>query len=127
MNDVLQSSYYKSPLDYDNIDWFVNEIRNLDNKRAFYFKKTKKDINMTEEDKEVFENNNTCQFFEKIIESDKNTDHCHSTGKFRGPAHNICNTLRRNKVILYQMIFTISVFMIVIYFFKELVDVKMIK
>ena len=26
LNDVLKSGYYHSPLDYNNVDWFVNEI-----------------------------------------------------------------------------------------------------
>ena len=62
MEDVLQSSYYKSPLGYDNIDWFVNEVRNLENKMVFYFKKTRKDIIMTKEDEKDFRNNNVSRF-----------------------------------------------------------------
>ena len=58
---------------------------------AFYFKNTKKDVILTQEDKEDFENNNICRFCEKNIESGKVRDHCHLTGKYRGPAHNICN------------------------------------
>ena len=30
-------------------------------------------------------------FVKKNIESDKFRDHCHLTGKYRGPSHNICN------------------------------------
>ena len=40
LEDVLQSGYYKSPLGYDNVDWFVDEVIKLENKMAFYFKKT---------------------------------------------------------------------------------------
>ena len=58
---------------------------------AFYFKNTKQDIIMTQEDVENFENNNSCRFCEKEILSDKVSDHCHLTGKYRGPAHNTCN------------------------------------
>ena len=57
---------------------------------TFYFKNTKKDIIMTQEDEEDYRNNNICQFCEKQIESDKVRDHCHLTGKYRGPAHSIC-------------------------------------
>ena len=91
LEDVLKSGYYESPLGYDNVDWFVKEIIKLENKMAFYFKNTKKDIIMTQEDKEKFDNNNICRFCEKEILSDKVRDHCHITGKYRGPAHNICN------------------------------------
>ena len=58
---------------------------------AFYFKNTKKDIIMTQENEEDFKNNNICRFCEKEILSDKVRDHCHLTGKYRGPAHNTCN------------------------------------
>ena len=42
LEDVLQSGYYKSPLGHDNVDWFVNEVKKLENKMAFYFKKKRK-------------------------------------------------------------------------------------
>ena len=32
LEDVLQSNYYKSPLGYDNVDWFVNEVIKLEKK-----------------------------------------------------------------------------------------------
>ena len=35
MNDVLKSGYYESPLGYDNVDWFDNEVIKLENKMAF--------------------------------------------------------------------------------------------
>ena len=54
LNDVLKSGYYHSPLGYENVDWFVNEIIKLENKMNFYFKNTKKDIIMTKEDEEAF-------------------------------------------------------------------------
>ena len=91
LEDVLKSDYYKSPLGYDNVDWFVDEIIKLENKMAFYFKNTNKDIIMTEENEEDFRNDNVCRFCEKEISSDKIRDHCHLTGKYRGPAHNTCN------------------------------------
>ena len=90
LEDVLKSGYHKSPLGYNNVDWFVNEVIKLENKMAFYFKSTNKDIIMTEED-EDYRNNKICRFCEKNIESDKVRDHCHLTGKYRGPAHSKCN------------------------------------
>ena len=91
LENVLKSEYYKSPLGYDNVDWFVDEVIKLENKMAFYFKNTKKNIIMTDEDEEDYRNNNICRFCDKFIESDKVRDHCHLTGKYRGPAHNKCN------------------------------------
>ena len=91
MEDVLKIGYHKSCLGYNNVDWFVDEVIKLENKMTFYFKNTKKDIIMTEENEENYRNNNICRFCEKIIESDKVRDHCHLTGKYRGPAHSICN------------------------------------
>ena len=104
MEGVLQSGYYKSPLGYDNVDWFVDEVIKLENKMAFYFKNTKKDIIMTEEAEEHYKYNNICPFCEKIIESDKVRDHCQLTGKYRGPAHNTCNmnvTQKESNFILF--------------------------
>ena len=90
MEDVLQSSYNKSPLGYNKVDCFVDEVIKSENEMPFYFKNTKEDIIMTEEDEEDFKNNK-CRFSEKTIESDKVRDHCHLTDKYRGPAHSKCN------------------------------------
>ena len=62
LEDVLKSEYYKSPLGYNKVDWFVNEVLKLENKTAFHFKNTKKDIIMREEDEEDYINNNICRF-----------------------------------------------------------------
>ena len=88
--DILKSGYYKSPLGYNNVDWFVDEVIKLEKKLAFYFKNTKKDFIMTE-DEEDYRKINICRFCEKFIESDKVRDHCHLTSKYRGPAHSKCN------------------------------------
>ena len=81
LEDVLQSSYYKSPLSYNNLDWFVDEVIKLENKMAFSVKDTKKNIIMTEKDEKEYRNNNNCRFFEINIESDEVRDHCHLTGR----------------------------------------------
>ena len=102
LNDVLQSGYYKSSLGYDNVDWSVDEVIKIENKMASYFKNTKKDINMKQKDEEDYRNDNICRFCEKEILSDKVRDHCHLTGKYRGPAHSKCNinvTQKQSKFI----------------------------
>ena len=65
LEDVLKSVYYKSPLGYNNVDWFVDEFIKLENKMAFCFKNTNNDIIMTKEDEEDFDNNNICRFCER--------------------------------------------------------------
>ena len=42
LNDVLESGYYTSPLGFNNVDSFVDEVINLENKMASFFKNTKK-------------------------------------------------------------------------------------
>ena len=69
---------------------------------AFYFKNTKRDIIMTEKDEKDSGKNNICRFCENEIISDKVRDHCHLTGKYRGPAHSKCNingTQKQNNFI----------------------------
>ena len=92
---------------------------------AFYFKNTNKDIIMTEEDEEDFRNDNVCRFCEKEILSDKVRDHCHLTGSYRGPAHNICNinvTQKQSNFIpfIFHNFSNYDCHM----FFKKLVDKK---
>ena len=125
LEDVLKTDYYKSPLGYNNVVWFVDEIRRLENKMAFYFKNTKKDIVMTDDDEEEYRNNNICRFCEKEILSDKVRDHCHLTGKYRGPAHNTCNinvTQKQSNFIpfIFHNFSNYDCHM----FFKKLVDKK---
>ena len=57
---ILKSGYHKSPLGYNNVECFVIKGLKLERKRAFYFKKTKKDIVMTEKNEEDYRKNNIC-------------------------------------------------------------------
>ena len=125
LGGVLKSDYYQSPLGYDNVDWFVNEVIKLENKMTFYFKNTNKDIIMTQEDEEDYKDNNICRFCEKKIITYKARDHCHLTGSYRGPAHSICN----NNVTQKQSNFIPFIFHNYSnydchMFFKKLVDKK---
>ena len=128
LEDVLESGHYESPLGYNKVDWFVQEVIKLENKMAFYFKNTKKDIIMTQEDEEENRNNNICRFCERNIESDKVRDHCHLTGKYSGPAHNTCNIYVKQKVsnFMPMAIHNFSKYDCHM-FFKKLVDLKKTK
>ena len=125
LEDALKSDYYKSPLGYDNVDWFVDEIKKLENKMAFYFKNTNKDIVMTDNDEEDYRNNNFCRFCEKEIINDKVKHLCHLTSKYRGPSHSKCNinvTQKQSNFIpfIFHNFSNYDCHM----FFKKLVDKK---
>ena len=125
MEDVPKSGYRKSPLGYNKVDWFVDEVIKLENQMAFYFVNTNKDIITTEEDEEVYKIDNICRFCEENNESDEIRDHCHSTGKYRGPAHSICNinvTQNQSNFILF-LFHNFSNYDCHI-LFKKLVDLK---
>ena len=87
--DVLQSSYYKSPLGYNNVDWFVDEVIILE-KIALHFKNTRKTLFWQKKMKKIIKKNNICRFYERYFECDKVRDLCHLTGNYKGPAHSIC-------------------------------------
>ena len=90
---------------------------------VFYFEKTNKDIIMTEKDEEDFKNNNICRFCEKNIDCDKVRDHCHLTGIYRGPAHNICNiNVTQDESTFIPFIFHHSSNYDCHMFFKNLID-----
>ena len=88
MCDILKSGYYESPLGYNTVDWFVDEV--IYSKNGLLFHKDKKDIIMTEEDEEHYKNINIFRLCVEIIESDEVRDHCHLTSGYRRPAHRKC-------------------------------------
>ena len=95
-------------------------LKKLENKLVFCFKNKTKDTIITEKDEDVYRKDKICRFCEKNIECDKVRDHCHLTGKYRGPAHRICNidvTQDSNNFIPF--IFHNLLIMIVIYFLKN--------
>ena len=66
LEDNLESGHYESPLGYDNIDWFVKDVIKIENKMAFYFKNSKKDIIMIEENEKDYRNKKIVDFVKKI-------------------------------------------------------------
>ena len=80
---------------------------------------------MTQEDEEDFDNYNICRFCGKEIFSDKVRDHCHLTGKHRGPAHNTCsaNVKQKDSNFIPFALHNFSNYDCHM-FFKRLVDLK---
>ena len=88
----------------------MKNIKNIYKK----FKKFPKNIIMTRHDKLAYDNFADCHIFNEELGEDRVRDHCHLTGKFRGPAHEVCNL--KNKVSKFsQLYFTICLVMIVTY------------
>ena len=61
--------------------------------RSMMKKRFNNNLVMTAEQNEEFERSNICWICEKLIgvNDNKVSDHCHVTGKYRGPAHWSCN------------------------------------
>ena len=85
----LRSYVKENEEDPDVIDVFINwleedvkEIANLE----------KKDMIITEEEEEQFNQASICWICGKLLNiKGRVRDHCHYTGRYRGAAHNICN------------------------------------
>ena len=54
-----------------------------------------KKLNMSQEDENNYKNSEICLICNQKIIKNKVRDHCHITGKFRGPAHKECNSKLR--------------------------------
>ena len=54
LEDVIESGCWSSILDYDTVEWFVDEVIKLENKMPTFFKNTKEEIILTEEDGENY-------------------------------------------------------------------------
>ena len=54
-----------------------------------------KKLNMSQEDENNYKNSEICLICNQKIIKNKVRDHCHITGKFKGPAHKECNSKLR--------------------------------
>ena len=80
---------------------------------------------MKGEDEEDFKKDIDCQFCEKTKYSDEVRDHCHLTGKYRGPAHSKCNiNVTQHQSNIVPFIFHSFGNYDCHLFFKKLVDKK---
>ena len=90
---------------------FCNDLRDQALKIIKY--ENKKEIILTNEEKESYENQKNCHICRKEFCTDKNNekefklkqkvrDHCHYTGKYRGAAHSSCNLRYKipNKILV---------------------------
>ena len=103
---------YKSSFGVDCVNWFVDQMLELQQTRGEYFT-TNQQIQITPEE-EQFRQNSKCWLCEKPVQ-DKVGDHDHLTCKYRGAACNKRNLNCEQKVQTSSLYFsTTSVGMIVI-------------
>ena len=81
--------------------------------------KINKKIEMTEKEQKEFNSATKCYIYKKEMNNDKVCDHCHLTGKYRGPAHNKCNLNLKEKVNFVPIFFIILLVLIVIYLLEN--------
>ena len=67
LEDVSKSEYHKSPIEYNNVGWFVDEVLELEKKMAFNFENTTKDITMTEKDEKFLKLITIADFVKKEL------------------------------------------------------------
>ena len=76
------------PEDADAIDVFIKWLE--DDVKAIANIKPKQMI-LTKEDEKQFNKASDCWICGEYLGNDRVRDHCHYTGRYRGPAHNSCN------------------------------------
>ena len=85
---VLRKYTKTKPEDADAMDifikWLEEDVKDIANIEV-------KEMIFTEEDRKHFNNASDCWICGEKLENDRVRDHCHFTGRYRGPAHNKCN------------------------------------
>ncbi|KYM96845.1 hypothetical protein ALC62_12487 [Cyphomyrmex costatus] len=89
-DDSLSS--YRFRRDNNCISWFADELKNLAHSVQSIIS-TNVPMDFTRDDWEKFNNATHCHVCKKpFMKDDKRArDHCHLTGRYRGPAHSNCN------------------------------------
>ena len=85
---VLRKYTQTKPEDADAMDifikWLEEDVKDIANIEP-------KEMIFTEEDIKHFNNASDCWICGEELGNDRVRDHCHFTGRYRGPAHNKCN------------------------------------
>ncbi|XP_024879110.1 uncharacterized protein LOC112459306 [Temnothorax curvispinosus] len=86
-------SAYRFRRDKDCVAWFVEELRRLAHDVKSILSGNVCMTELTQDEREIFHSATHCHICEKPFEPDdvRVRDHCHLTGRYRGPAHSNCN------------------------------------
>ena len=94
---------YRGP---DAAKVFCEKIQEYTREIYKIIKTWNKKIEMTEDEIKKFNSATECYICKKVFScNDKVRDHCHLTGKYRGPAHNNCNLNLKEKVNFIPIFF----------------------
>ena len=85
---------------------FCKKIQEYTREIYKIIKTCNKKIEMTEDQIKKFNSATECYICKKVFScNDKVRDHCHLTGKYRGPAHNNCNLNLKEKINFIPIFF----------------------
>ncbi|XP_071648502.1 uncharacterized protein [Temnothorax longispinosus] len=86
-------STYRFRRDNDCVAWFVEELNGLAHRVKNILSDIVCMVDLTRDEWETFHSATKCHICEQQYAPDDNKvrDHCHLTGRYRGPAHSTCN------------------------------------
>ena len=82
------------------IKWLEEDVKNIANIEH-------KEMIFTKEDEKQFNKASDCWICREALGNDRVRDHCHFTGRYRGPAHNSCNLKNIKHLTVYRYFFII--------------------
>jgi len=91
-------SGYRSHRDNDCVAWFVNELKDLAHNVKARISANVPMETLSRQQNEAYRSATRCHICEKPFAPDDTRvrDHCHLTGRYRGPAHSNCNLNYKN-------------------------------
>lgn len=86
-------SKFRTYRDIDCVPWFINELKTLATSLNVILASIAPMHPLSKQQIDEFNSAKICHICEKSFEAFdiKHRDHCHRTGKYRGPAHDSCN------------------------------------
>ncbi|XP_054008688.1 uncharacterized protein LOC128892337 [Hylaeus anthracinus] len=103
-------SVYQCHRDANCVSWFVKELKNLAHFVKLILSNNIQMDDITSEQQEAFRNATHCHICEKPFgENDTRVrDHCHLTGRYRGPAYSNCNLNYTNSFCIPTVFYNLS-------------------
>ncbi|EZA48753.1 hypothetical protein X777_13146 [Ooceraea biroi] len=86
-------SGYRSRRDTNCIAWFVKQLKDLAHRVKSILSRNVSMVELTRDEREKYNSATHCHICEKpfALDDTRVRDHCHLTGRYRGPAHANCN------------------------------------